>query len=434
MESVCDFCGVAKAVVYCKPDSAKLCLHCDGCVHSANFLSRRHPRSLLCDKCSSQPARARCLDEKLSICQGCDCSANGCSSLGHHLRALNCYTGCYSLAEFSKMWSLVPEGPSLGGFDSGWDSLISGPINGNCISSCLEQRDDEAGSLGLVTCKVNELESCSKLEPWRGPSSFITPNSNSMPSCRGHVPLLPEVANLPKQDCSILKDIGLPDCEDLYEGLNLDDLPLDFENSAEIFSCSESHYRYQVEDVGKDCMLMEKNLSVTESNGPIENAIEVSSSGQQDCLAFQSSCVSGSASAIQTISGNANCSIFTDPSCSRNFNLGIPALTGQVHSSMSLSLSNIIGESSAADYQDCGLSSLFMNGESPWESHLDGNSPQARDKAKMRYKEKKKTRTFSKQIRYASRKARADTRKRVKGRFVKAGEEYDYDPLPSSNF
>ena len=42
--------------------------------------------------------------------------------------------------------------------------------------------------------------------------------------------------------------------------------------------------------------------------------------------------------------------------------------------------------------------------------------------------------SFSKQIRYASRKARADTRKRVKGRFVKAGEAYDYDPLLSSNF
>lgn len=36
---------------------------------------------------------------------------------------------------------------------------------------------------------------------------------------------------------------------------------------------------------------------------------------------------------------------------------------------------------------------------------------------------------FDKKIRYASRKARADVRKRVKGRFIKAGEAYDYDPL-----
>lgn len=41
---------------------------------------------------------------------------------------------------------------------------------------------------------------------------------------------------------------------------------------------------------------------------------------------------------------------------------------------------------------------------------------------------------FGKKIRYASRKARADTRKRVKGRFVKAGEAYDYDPLVVRDF
>ncbi len=35
---------------------------------------------------------------------------------------------------------------------------------------------------------------------------------------------------------------------------------------------------------------------------------------------------------------------------------------------------------------------------------------------------------FGKKIRYESRKARADIRKRVKGRFVKAGQAYDYDP------
>ncbi|KAJ6683500.1 hypothetical protein OIU85_007211 [Salix viminalis] len=324
MESVCDFCGVARAVVYCKPDSARLCLHCDGCVHSANFLSRRHPRSLLCDKCNSQPATARCLDEKLCICQGCDSRESGCSSLGH-----------------------------------------------------------------------------------QGPPSIIMPNPNYMPCSRDQVPLLPEVTNLPKQGCSIFEDIGLSDGEDLCEGLNMDDIPLNFENSDGIFGCPESLDRYQFEDVGKDCLLMEKNLSVTESNGPIENAIEVfsgsnfplkpssivSSSGQQDSVAFQSSCVSGPVGAIQNISGNANCNILINPSCGRNLNLGFPAGAGQVHPSMSLSLSNIIGESSAADFQDCGLSPIFLAGESPWESHLDASSPQARDKAKMRYNEKKKTRT-----------------------------------------
>ncbi|KAG0512298.1 hypothetical protein BDA96_10G001300 [Sorghum bicolor] len=49
-----------------------------------------------------------------------------------------------------------------------------------------------------------------------------------------------------------------------------------------------------------------------------------------------------------------------------------------------------------------------------------------RERAKQRYNEKKKNRRFYKQIMYASRKARADTRKRVKGRFAKA--QHDDDP------
>lgn len=39
---------------------------------------------------------------------------------------------------------------------------------------------------------------------------------------------------------------------------------------------------------------------------------------------------------------------------------------------------------------------------------------------------------FDKRVRYESRKARADIRKRVKGRFVKAGQAYDYDPLATT--
>ncbi|KAL4366323.1 hypothetical protein GQ457_05G019560 [Hibiscus cannabinus] len=52
---------------------------------------------------------------------------------------------------------------------------------------------------------------------------------------------------------------------------------------------------------------------------------------------------------------------------------------------------------------------------------------QNRNSAMLRYQEKKKHRRFDKQIRYESRKARADTRIRVKGRFVKASEAPDPD-------
>lgn len=49
---------------------------------------------------------------------------------------------------------------------------------------------------------------------------------------------------------------------------------------------------------------------------------------------------------------------------------------------------------------------------------------QERDSALLRYKQKKKTRRFDKHIRYESRKVRAETRVRVKGRFAKMDQEH----------
>lgn len=77
------------------------------------------------------------------------------------------------------------------------------------------------------------------------------------------------------QGCSDFKDLKLPDGDDLCEGLNIDDVQLNFESGDEIFSCSQGQTRYQFEDVGTNRQLMEKNISVTESDGPIENALEV---------------------------------------------------------------------------------------------------------------------------------------------------------------
>ncbi|CAN1161178.1 Zinc finger protein CONSTANS-LIKE 12 [Linum perenne] len=436
MEPLCEFCGVVKSVVYCKSDFARLCLQCDGFVHSANSLSRRHQRSLLCDKCNSQPASVRCLDEKISVCQGCDCIGNGCSSLGHRIQVLDYYTGCPSSSEFMGIWSSVLELPVLGGYDPGSRPQLSLPLNEMSVTSCVDQRANEE-SFGLVANKLNELETldpCSKLEPWmEHPPPMIPPNTSYISFDRDQASFPTEESNLPKviceQGCSNVKDLVLCDDEDLCDGLNIDDVQLNLEHSDEIFGCLQGHASNAFEDT------IERNLSFTESNiGPIENAIEPSSSsGQQDCCAFQPSHVAGSSNLMPAVNGGTNC-FYMNPGCNRNINMGFPSGTGKVHPSVSLSMSNLSGESSVADYQDCELSPAFLSGESPWESTLEASSPHARYQAKLRYNEKKKTRTFGKQIRYASRKARADTRKRVKGRFVKAGEAFDYDPIPTSDF
>ncbi|PSS16033.1 Zinc finger protein like [Actinidia chinensis var. chinensis] len=431
MEPLCEFCSLARAMIYCKSDSARLCLRCDTCVHSANYLSRRHARSLICDKCNSQPAIVRCFDEKMSMCRSCDWkSGNGCSGLGHSRQTLGCYSGCPSQAEFSGIWaSALDVPPSSGGFCGGWGTISMLPIDENCLSHCLEPTGNEE-SVGLVGNKLNELQPCGKFEPWIGPSPVIPPSLNILPQySKDQTLFVPDGSNLPK-DHSTFKNLEINDGDDLCEGLNMDDVALSFESCDEIFDSSRGYPAYNFEEGATNCQLMEKNASVAEPNSHIENDLEASSPGQQECMAFQSSHVAGSANLMQAMSGSTN-GILLNPGCCRNINIGFP--TAPVPSSISLSLSNITGEGSVADYQDCGLSPMFLTGESQWDSSLEIGCPQARDKAKMRYNEKKKTRMFGKQIRYASRKARADTRKRVKGRFVKAGEAYDYDPLVTTN-
>ncbi|KAJ9173116.1 hypothetical protein P3X46_016282 [Hevea brasiliensis] len=60
-------------------------------------------------------------------------------------------------------------------------------------------------------------------------------------------------------------------------------------------------------------------------------------------------------------------------------------------------------------------------------------SPRAREARVLRYREKKKTRKFEKTIRYASRKAYAETRPRIKGRFAKRTDvEVEVDQLFST--
>lgn len=60
-------------------------------------------------------------------------------------------------------------------------------------------------------------------------------------------------------------------------------------------------------------------------------------------------------------------------------------------------------------------------------------SPMDREARVLRYREKKKTRKFEKTIRYASRKAYAETRPRIKGRFAKRTDiEIEVDQMFSA--
>ncbi|KAF9589057.1 hypothetical protein IFM89_018319 [Coptis chinensis] len=451
MEDRCEFCKIAKAVVYCKPDMARLCLQCDCSVHSANPFSRRHLRSLICNRCISEPAIVRCLDEKLSLCQSCEFNGQGCNGTGHRRASLNFFSGCPSFTELSRIWSSILDSCSI-----------------RELSFELEQegqweRGESRSFVGFTEGNVlNELEPPgAKFEPCVG-------NSSSIPMAfhADQPELFTKELHLPQQGLSPPKHIQICDGNDFGEGFNMDDVGLNLGNSSEVFGCSEIESKYRFEDVGVNPLPMQKN-SVADSYNSNELAIEgrlrcfpsflqrelflkgdtetievdnlsiiillcsfvqVLGLEQHDLRTLQSSCVAGLSNMTQGVNSRMS-QVLPNPTCNRNLNIAFPI--GQLNPSMSVSLSNLSCESSAGDYQDCGVSPIFLPGEPPWDTNLETGCPQARDQAKMRYKEKKKNRTFGKQIRYASRKARADTRKRVKGRFVKAGEVFDYSPSSS---
>ncbi|CAN7006595.1 unnamed protein product, partial [Brassica oleracea var. botrytis] len=96
---ICDYCESSVALVYCKADSAKLCLACDNQVHVTNQLFSKHFRSLLCDSCDDSPSSVFCDTESSVLCQNCDWQHHTSSSSLHSRRPLEGFSGCPSVTE-----------------------------------------------------------------------------------------------------------------------------------------------------------------------------------------------------------------------------------------------------------------------------------------------------------------------------------------------
>ncbi|KAE8730298.1 Detected protein of unknown function [Hibiscus syriacus] len=123
----CDVCNAQTALLYCRADSANLCLLCDHHVHSANLLSLKHLRSRICDNCCAEPVSVRCATDNLVLCQECDYDAHGtCSvSAAHDRIPVNGFSGCPSALELASIWGfdLQEEKPP----DQMWNQELTMP-------------------------------------------------------------------------------------------------------------------------------------------------------------------------------------------------------------------------------------------------------------------------------------------------------------------
>lgn len=68
----CESCKTSPATLFCKADSAFLCVVCDGKIHAANKLASRHPRVWMCEVCENSPASVTCKADAAALCVLCD--------------------------------------------------------------------------------------------------------------------------------------------------------------------------------------------------------------------------------------------------------------------------------------------------------------------------------------------------------------------------
>ncbi|KAL8136663.1 hypothetical protein V2J09_002664 [Rumex salicifolius] len=387
MGYACDFCGEQRSMVYCRSDHAFLCLSCDRNVHSANALSKRHSRILVCEKCNSQPAVVRCLEDRISLCQSCDRNEHGASksaSSSHKRQPISCYSGCPSATELSKIWSFLLDVSQGDGStcETGLGSLS------------IREKRVKSGDLDTAEKAVrneNDVhdDDDENLNKWMGCSSV----PELAPQCL-YQPLGSEYPASPKENFPGSKRLESYE-DDCYADIDMDTVDINFENYDELFGLTLTNSEQLLENGGLDSLFWAKGKAAAD-------------------LDWQGG-TRAKGNAMPTFSNDASAdsimSIKTDPAiCLGPRQLSFSGATGEL--------------CGGGEYQDCAASSVLLPGEPPW------CTPEtSRSNAVMRYMEKKKTRKFEKRVRYESRKARADVRKRVKGRFVKAGDAYDYDPL-----
>ncbi|GAV83379.1 zf-B_box domain-containing protein/CCT domain-containing protein [Cephalotus follicularis] len=364
-QRLCDYCNDSTALLYCRADSAKLCLSCDREVHSTNQLFSKHFRSLLCDSCDESPASIFCETEHSVLCQNCDWQRHKLSlSLVHNRRSTEGFNGCpkvrdllaiVGFEDMDKKDLFLNEDcdnindsiDALIGFDDGLsDFLIWETPNFASLNDLIVAADSEHNfqAMGVPSLRKNRNVACGQHKE----------------------EILRQLRELAKLEPSLN-----------YESL---DPVIQFQS-----------------------LMQEKNLQPGNKYTGCENDVEPISFPSYEGSAFQwfSSCEAENQDLLpSTLFGDC----FEENSMAPDKQLDINGSISQSTDGHGEQSQHPIINRSTSDFTQV--------------VRHEPNS-QDRDSALSRYKEKKKTRRFDKHIRYESRKARAESRTRIKGRFAK---------------
>ncbi|XP_049932984.1 zinc finger protein CONSTANS-LIKE 3-like isoform X2 [Nymphaea colorata] len=312
----CDSCEASPAILFCRADSAFLCLNCDSKVHGANRLASRHERVWMCEVCEQAPASVTCKADSAALCVACDNdihSANPLARRHERLPVVPFYEPATVAMKSAATASLLVPAVEP-------DDLLKGRGGDGA-----EEEDDEDEE---ANARADEAEA----------ASWLLPN----PKNNGSDSVVP-VQNKSTPPASVRTIDGSDQC-----------LENDLFRTKPGFSYTTASLSHSVSSSSLDVGVVPDGSCLTDISNPYGRSMK--GSGAMDLCA--------------------------------------PHSTAQT---------------------------------APHYSPLD------REARVLRYREKRKNRKFEKTIRYASRKAYAETRPRIKGRFAKRTEvEVEVDRIYSA--
>ncbi|KAK6159130.1 hypothetical protein DH2020_006444 [Rehmannia glutinosa] len=324
----CDYCKSTAALLFCRADSAFMCIACDAKAHNVNS---KHERVWMCEVCEHAPAAVTCKADAAALCVTCDRdihSANPLASRHERVPVVPFYDTAESVVMKSAAASVLA--PAVSGCDT---NLFAAP----------------------PTHHDRKVEAISIEEDEYMPDSWISMSPIIAPKLPAETP-------------------DLKSMELLFQD---SDQFLDFENY-QILSQPYSDSVVPVQTTIKPPVPTQLTYDHT------ENRFEIDFSGSNI----------NSYNSYTTPSLNHSVS-------SSSMDVGVVP-DGNSLSEISYPFARSIN------------SSVDLSGNQG--SQILGLDREARV---LRYKEKRKNRKFEKTIRYASRKAYAETRPRIKGRFAK---------------
>ncbi|PPD70374.1 hypothetical protein GOBAR_DD32752 [Gossypium barbadense] len=400
----CDFCNHRIALLYCRADSAKLCLLCDHHVHSANLLSRKHLRSQICHNCSAQPVSVWRATHNLMLCQDCDWDTHGtCSvSTAHDGTPVEGFSGCPSALDLASAFGfhLHDTKPS----DQSWNSChqhlmmpiaepcfygmsvqdLMEPYDSLCNGKTLKKQNHGSGGKYKQNAEPNANFLAQQQQVMQPQQQRQTPESNRIvdggevlwnDNLNGQTPQIWDF----KLGEAQFEEVGNEGSDGVFMIKNFNQLLRETTLSAKLLG-DTCHFNYHPQDYMD-------SINMNSSNPGTSQGAATSESNNLPMARPSTS------SAFGGTRGSSSCSdlVFMEQAFLVGSDQGRPA---------------------AASKADLELL-----------AHNRGNAMQ-------RYKEKKKTRRramnrYDKHIRYESRKAKADSSTRVKGRFAKATDSPD---------